>query len=282
MRLLSDLIKHSEDDALVPFFVNTLNNLIPDYSVVQKQSLFYFRDINENLLTTEQLSEGYRNNILLLSDIIIRLLLIRKTFDFYEEGLSIETIFQKAKGIIAIDEFDRHLYPTWQKVYINNLVKLLPNVQFFLTTHNPVSILGRNDNEVQLFVYDEKQKCITVKPLPNTKNIDAGTVLISHFELDSVLSVELQNKLNEFYELKISENKTTETQNKIVQLKSEIDDTMVGINIHDYRFYLFIKFLKDNGFDIRKRLEEINFTEEEISKLKQEFEDYYSKLNLTL
>jgi len=282
LRLLKDIENKEIDNKLLEFYYTTLNKLIPDYSIFRKGNLYYYKDLNNNLLKTEQLSEGYRNNILLLSDIIIRVLFIRKTFDFYNENLTLDAIFAKAKGIIAIDEFDRHLYPTWQKIYIDNLVKLLPEVQFFLTTHNPVSILGRNEGEVQIFVFDENQKNITIKSLPNTKNLDAGTVLISHFELDSILSIDLQTKLNKFYELNILENKSLETTTEIANLRKEIDNSTIGINIHDYRFYIFVKFLKDNGFDFRKRLEEITFTEEEILKLKQEFENYYTNLKLTL
>ncbi len=278
LRLLNNMTEEDNVNSLIDFFVNTLNDLFFDYKIVRQHNLFYYQDINKNLLTTEQLSEGYRSNIILLSDIVLRLLLIRRTFDFYHEDLSFTEIFNKAKGVIAIDEFDRHLHPAWQKVYINNLVKLLPNVQFFLTTHNPVSILGRHDKEVQMFVYDDKQQNINIKPLPNTIDIDAGMMLITHFELDSIVSFDLQTKLDEYYNLKLDKIKTPDILKKIEILKKDLDKTFVGVNIHDYRFYIFIKFLKDNGYDITKRLEEINFTDAEILLLKKEFEDYYSNL----
>lgn len=163
---------------------------------------YCFQDPNGTLLNTEQLSEGYRINVLLLTDILIRILIVFKPF---HNHIDIKSI----KGIIAIDEFDRHLHPTWQKVYIENLIKFLPNVQFFLTTHNPVSILGREEGEVQYF-YHDKEKGICVKPLPNTKNLDAGTILLTPFEMETIISNDLQNKLYRYYDLKTVDNKTNE------------------------------------------------------------------------
>jgi len=126
---------------------------------------YFFVDGNNTYLKTEQLSEGYKNNILLLTDIMTRLISINQSKKL---DIEIFSALQKTKGIIAIDEFDRHMHPSWQKSYVEDLCNLLPNIQFVFTTHNPISILGRKEGEIQMF-YRNKEKEIDIKQLHHNK-----------------------------------------------------------------------------------------------------------------
>ncbi len=232
---------------------------------------YYFVDGNNNYLKTEQLSEGYKNNILLLTDIITRLISINQSKNLDNEIFS---ALQKTKGIIAIDEFDRHMHPSWQKSYVEDLCSLLPNIQFVFTTHNPISILGRKEGEIQMF-YRNKENEIDIKQLPETLLIDAGTVLLTHFDMSSILSIELQQKIDVFYELKSKTKLSEEEQTSLLKLENTLNDTFVGINIHDFRFLKFLKFLKENNINHRERLEELVIGEEDITNFRNEFKEYY-------
>jgi hypothetical protein len=46
------------------------------------------------------------------------------------------------KGIVAIDEIDVHLHSDLQNTILPQLIKLFPKVQFIITTHSPLFILG--------------------------------------------------------------------------------------------------------------------------------------------
>lgn len=46
------------------------------------------------------------------------------------------------KGIVAIDEIDVHLHTDLQNTVLPQLIKLFPKVQFIITTHSPLFILG--------------------------------------------------------------------------------------------------------------------------------------------
>jgi len=101
----------------------------------------YYKFLNENTgFELSELSEGFRANILLITDIILQIIAARHTM--FGKEASLDSIYDKkkecftVKGIILIDEFDRHLHPTWQRVFLNKIVKILPNFQFFVTTHN--------------------------------------------------------------------------------------------------------------------------------------------------
>ncbi len=270
--------KKSEISLIKDFIIDKINQLIPDYKIVTKEDTgshyFISETHKQDFLTTKDLSEGYRSAIILLSDIIIRILAIGKKFT-YE---SLEVLFKKITGIVAIDEFDRHLHPSWQRFYVNNLIELLPEIQFVLTTHNPVAILGRTEDEVQELYFDKKNNLLKIRKLPETESIDAGTILLKHFGISSILSVGLQNKIDKYYEIKSKENLNKEEQKQLKSLEAEITNSDVNVNIHDYRFLIFIKFLKKQGYDTRERLQEIILTKEEIEELEKEFENYESNI----
>ena len=49
---------------------------------------------------------------------------------------SLEELCQ-APGLLLIDEAENHLHPKWQKTFINNILRVFPNLQIILTTHSP-------------------------------------------------------------------------------------------------------------------------------------------------
>lgn len=46
------------------------------------------------------------------------------------------------KGIVIIDEIDSHLHTSYQKEVLPELIASFPNVQFIITTHSPLFIMG--------------------------------------------------------------------------------------------------------------------------------------------
>lgn len=46
------------------------------------------------------------------------------------------------KGIVVIDEIELHLHPSMQADVLPKLIKLFPKVQFIITTHSPLFLLG--------------------------------------------------------------------------------------------------------------------------------------------
>lgn len=89
-------------------------------------------------LTLKELSEGYRSVIIFVCDLLIKL------SQSCAEG---HDVF-KEYGVVLIDEIDQHLHPRWQLTIVKKLRKLFPNIQFIMTTHSPVIILGSSDDAI--------------------------------------------------------------------------------------------------------------------------------------
>ena len=64
--------------------------------------------------------------------------------DFDMSGAQLSTI-EDIRGIVVVDEVDLHLHSIHQSRILPGLIHLFPNVQFILTTHSPLFVLGMND-----------------------------------------------------------------------------------------------------------------------------------------
>ena len=190
-----------------------INQLIPIFDIKKDITSYYFFLPNGNKFATERLSEGYKSSIVLLTDILIRIIAARNTIKKgkkqEKENNNIKNIFDNACGVLAIDEFDRHLHPTWQQNYINKLRTVFPKMQLVVTTHNPLSILDREEDEVYELTLDPnlgKIMCNTYKG--GTKNMDIVLILLKYFNIDSVVSSSFSEKIDTYYRLLANNEKT--------------------------------------------------------------------------
>ncbi len=150
--------------------IGKLNTLIDDFEIKKDITSYYFYSNQNEKLLTQQLSDGYKSSIFLLTDILIKIMTLRKkviaNYDFSDflkpkkEEIKISEVYDKVSGIIVIDEFDRHLHPSWQKVFIGKLREILPNIQFILTTHSAIALAGLDRNQVNLIDFKDGELSI--------------------------------------------------------------------------------------------------------------------------
>ncbi len=200
-----------------------LQTFLTEYTIGKKDvgTSYYFVDNNGNYLETYQLSEGYRTMLLLLSDIMVRIIGLRQTIE-------ISAIFDKTKGVVAIDEFDRHLHPAWQRKFVSDIKNTFPNIQFFLTTHNPFSVQSAiGGNAIQLIT-------------------DNGIIVAksSTIEIKNILSVIKEYFTKEFFDY--------ETQNILIQFSNyldRIDEGEIEL-VYSVDFKTIVKQIYDKGDEL--------------------------------
>lgn len=83
-------------------------------------------------LRIEQLSEEYKIVIAMVADLAARMAEANPGMD---NPLN-------TTGIVLIDEVDLHLHPRWQREILLQLTKVFPNIQFIVSTHSPVIVVG--------------------------------------------------------------------------------------------------------------------------------------------
>jgi len=238
-------------------FLNTINSFLEDFILEYdaKINQYFFKHNNQTIFKLENLSEGYRNNILLISDILIRILGIGKRPDTVE-------------GIILIDEFDRHLHPKWQSNIVSKLLTTFPKIQFILTTHNPMTILDRSEDEITV-IKEVDGKLVSQKG-NGTKKIDVGTVLLKYFGVKSLVGKEMQDNLVEFTALKLKDKLSAEDETRLLELEEKLDETVATNFIYNKGYFKFLKFLKTYEDIDFEELDDLS--DEEMNSLLSDFE----------
>ncbi|MCR5760931.1 MAG: AAA family ATPase [Sphaerochaetaceae bacterium] len=71
------------------------------------------------------------------------------------------------KGIVLVDEIDKHLHIKMQKEVLPKLLLIFPNVQFVLTTHSPFLAVGLEDSGIPYNIIDLDRGGINCNPYDN-------------------------------------------------------------------------------------------------------------------
>lgn len=172
------------------------------------------QDGSTHELRIEQLSEGYKIVIAMVADLAARMAEANPDMD---NPLN-------STGIVLVDEVDLHLHPRWQRDILSQLAKVFPNIQFVVSTHSPVIVVGAAEiaqvinlnkiNEDENLIYD------------HTYISNVGQVLLSDlFGLNYLYSPEWDEKIEERNSL-LSKQELTEDEKKRL---AELDEEMKGL-----------------------------------------------------
>ncbi len=194
---------YKENIKRVEAVIKLLIKLMPSISNIEIQDksnehfiLFTENDIN---LHSEQLSAGNKSILAMIGDMIIRL---------YETQPD-TTEPTKLQGIVLIDEIETHLHPKWQREFPKILSENFQKIQFIISTHSPIVLLGMSKNTVFYNISKNEDKQTTIQKL----NIDIENVLPNQiltsalFDMDNIrnvynkgiehLSVETEHEIKE-------------------------------------------------------------------------------------
>ena len=243
--------------------IDTINKFLEleEYKLIEDihNKQFYFnKNSDETQLSLEDLSEGYRGNVLLITDMLIKILGV---------GYTPETI----EGIVLIDEFDKHLHPRWQSKLVNQLTKTFPKIQFIMTTHNPMSILDRDTDEITILrEVDGEIKAIRGR---GTKNIGVSVVLLEYFNVDSTVGKTMSENINNFNRLKLKKELSSTDKDELKILENFLGGTVASNIIFDRKYLKFLEFIRDHknmDFDKYEKIDE-----EEMSEFLKDFGDFF-------
>lgn len=158
----------------------------------------------------ESLSEGYKSLFAMAVDVI------RVLVEIYGN-------IEKARGIVLIDEIETHLHPRWKVKVMSAFRQAFPEVQFIVTTHDPLCLRGMQQGEVQVLFRDENDGVNNATELPNMKNLRTEQLLTSDFfGLDSTVDKELESPIDEYVALLGSPNGPRSEKEKL--RLSELDE----------------------------------------------------------
>jgi len=179
--------------------------------------------IQNKKLTLDKLSSG---NIYLIQRFIF---ILKQMYSVCMlNNISIEDI-QKIGGLLLIDEAENHLHPKWQKVFLNNILKIFPNLQIIVTTHSPFIVSSVSNSRIYVCSSDHEQSFVKEE-----------TDLYSNKPVEEILLSPLfstQSFNNDISELLIKRKKAIELNEN--DKKIEIEKQLLKIN-PEYFNYLNI------------------------------------------
>jgi len=133
-------------------------------------------------LPFQKLASGFKSVIALAGDMIVRLSKNQPTVKDPSE----------LKGIVIIDEIDLHLHPKLQKQLVGQFSKVFPKIQFIVSTHSPIPLLGAASNTVILKVSRTEAEGVQIENIKlELKNLTPNLVLTSGiFDMEDFVSVQ--------------------------------------------------------------------------------------------
>jgi predicted ATP-binding protein involved in virulence len=112
-------------------FTNSRKGLTSDFFI-------RFDDGPVSKVSYDQLSSGTKSILSFVADIIVRF--YKQQPEAYDPS--------EFRGIVIVDEIDLHLHPQGQRNIILALSEVFPNIQFIVSTHSPIPLLGAPVNSV--------------------------------------------------------------------------------------------------------------------------------------
>ncbi len=165
--------------ALIPYLDDIKYNKTTD------QIEYIEKDIDQQTyqpLPFKKLASGFKSIVGIVGDMIIRL--TRNQPNAQKPA--------DLNGIVIIDEIDLHFHPKLQKQLPALLSKVFPKVQFIVSTHSPIPLLGAPQNSVILKVLRNKNEGIQVERIDiDLKYLTPNILLTSGiFDMEDFLSVQ--------------------------------------------------------------------------------------------
>ena len=160
-------------------------------------------------ISLEELSDGYQSIVALIADILNVMLKTWPTAD-------------KSQGIVLIDEIDVHLHPRWKIEIVNRLRRVFPRVQFVVTTHDPLCLLGTRSGEVHVLHRDATSSRVVATQFDVPPGTTADKILTGFwFGLPSTMDRGTLKLLEDYYEL-MRARQTAANRRRLRDLETEL------------------------------------------------------------
>jgi len=172
------------------------------------------KDGTRHELRIEQLSDGYKIVIAMVADLAARMA---------EANPKMPNALH-AKGVVLIDEVDLHLHPNWQRTILRKLHDVFPNIQFIVSTHSPIIVVGSSDIAQVINLNNPTEE------VPDISKSNVGLVLLSElFGLSSLKSPIWDEKIKERENI-LSKSELSEDDKERLE---ELNQEMNGLSIQD-------------------------------------------------
>ncbi len=172
--------------------------------------------------------DGYRAITTLILDLLSWQLLMQNK-DCEDENNWKPLSLKEIKGIVIIDEIEKHLHPLLQRQIIEHLHSKFEKIQFIISTHSPLCVSGTADigeydcPRYKIFCsYNKDDATSGLDEYEIPRGLRYDQILIDYFRLKSTINIKLQEKVDSLRELFMKEILEPEDEDKLKLLDEEL------------------------------------------------------------
>lgn len=127
--------------------------------------------------------------------------------------------------VVLIDEVENHLHATLQRAVLPDFLNTFPNVQFIVSTHNPLVVGSVEDSNVYALQFNENNKVVS-QPLDLVNRAKtASEILQDVLGVPFTMPIWVENRLNEitskYSKLEINEESLKKLRGELKELGFE-------------------------------------------------------------
>ncbi|PFD04500.1 AAA family ATPase [Bacillus cereus] len=234
--------------------------LLKDVSIEKDQKLknkIIINYDNKYSVSFDELSDGYRSMIALAVDIIMALRYLNWNPD-------------DGEAIVLIDELDAHLHPQWILQVVTRMRKTFPNIQFIVTSHDPLCLRGLEQNEIVVLQKDNEDEVFIERELPPQELLEVDRLLKSQFfGLNDTLDPKVNSDFKEYYRLLGLNNRNYDEEEQLKALKERlITNDYLGKTPREQMLYEVIdEYMAETQYNPLNKL--VNLKNETKKKLRE-------------
>jgi AAA domain, putative AbiEii toxin, Type IV TA system/AAA domain len=218
---IHELIRGNEDK--IGYIIEVITRICDSITEIHfGRSMRYFEvDKNNQLLNDKgtvfrNLASGYKSIIAMVSHMMLHL--------FYQQPHINDP--SELVGIVIIDEIDLHFHPKMQRDLVIRLTEIFPRIQFIVSTHSPIPLLGAPINSIILTVKRSAEKGVYIERTDDDtefQNLLPNSILTSPiFNLQEIIpeshkedmKLETEDNYNDVVFYRILDEKLKNIRNK--------------------------------------------------------------------
>ena len=145
----------------------------------------------------------------------------------YGEYYKFSADLEQKPGILLIDEIDAHLHPSWQRRIIPTLIRHLPKLQIFCSTHSPLMLAGLDAGQVQLLRRGEDGRVSVSRNESDIVGWSADEILRNFMEVPTPTDIGTVGHVARLEELRHKETLTPAESVELEALRREMGSKLL-------------------------------------------------------
>jgi predicted ATPase len=211
-------LKEPENQAAQRAFdlaTQTLEKVLPgvEFKAITPEGDVIFSE-NNTEVSIDYLSDGYRGTMAWVGDLVRRLV---DAFPRMENPL-------EAEGVVLVDELDTHLHPKWQRLIVDQVRRIFPNLQFIVSSHSPFIAQGMRPEDKIIILKKSEGEVIAQEGIDSVQGWRVDQILTSYlFDLETTRDLSfttVEREYQQLLDLRTTGEFGTEDKTRLEELKT--------------------------------------------------------------